>query len=124
MRLCLSPGCANMADYRGRCYLHSKENDRTIDRAGRAVYSRKQWKHAREAKLRATSICERCRAEYEAGMIGEAEQRLATEVHHRVPIADGGPEYAQENLEVLCKPHHSRETRREQLIRTGGEGRR
>jgi 5-methylcytosine-specific restriction endonuclease McrA len=31
---------------------------------------------------------------------------IATVVHHRVDLADGGAPRAHENLMSLCKPHH------------------
>ena len=40
--------------------------------------------------------------------------RIASEVHHRVAIEDGGDEYALDNLVSACKPCHSVETMREQ----------
>lgn len=88
--------------------MHSKERERTITRAGKATYNSKRWQMTRRAKLDRTPICERCNNE------------LATEVHHRTAIADGGAEYAMENLEALCKSCHSRETRGEQILRGKG----
>lgn len=37
------------------------------------------------------------------------------DVHHKRPIAEGGAVWDLDNLESLCKRHHSRETRLEQL---------
>jgi len=42
---------------------------------------------------------------------------IANEVHHKVAMEDGGPEYDLTNLISACKPCHSRETRREQTTR-------
>lgn len=53
------------------------------------------WKHARtKAKDRAGWRCERC------GKAGRLE------VHHRVPVAEGGPLTDQDNLIVLCRACH------------------
>ena len=41
---------------------------------------------------------------------------LATDVHHLTDIADGGDPWAFSNLEQLCRSHHSRITRRHQII--------
>ncbi len=105
-RACSEPGCPGFASYRGRCPEHARQRDRSIHRAGRVIYNTKRWKLTRRAKLTQSPICERC------------EAQLATEVHHRTPIAEGGPEHAMDNLEALCKSCHSQATRREQV----GEG--
>jgi 5-methylcytosine-specific restriction protein A len=76
------------------------------------MYARKRWATTRKAKLFANPLCE---LEH-PGCLG-----IASEVHHRVAMEDGGAEYALENLVSTCKPCHSRETRREVLTR-GGEG--
>ncbi|MGH3340572.1 MAG: HNH endonuclease signature motif containing protein [Propionibacteriaceae bacterium] len=47
---------------------------------------------------------------------------MASEVHHRTAMEDGGAAYDFDNLLSTCKPCHSRETRREQTTRVG-EGR-
>jgi 5-methylcytosine-specific restriction endonuclease McrA len=31
---------------------------------------------------------------------------VATTVHHRIPLSQGGDEWAPENLQVLCWRHH------------------
>lgn len=103
---CLEPGCAGFATYRGRCPDHSKQREQQIGRAGKEAYATKRWALTRRRKLTKDPICERC------------ERELANTVHHRVDIAEGGDEYAMRNLESLCGPCHSRETRARQVVRT------
>ncbi|HUS47474.1 MAG TPA: HNH endonuclease signature motif containing protein [Phycisphaerae bacterium] len=38
--------------------------------------------------------------------------RAATDVHHKIPLAQGG-DNSEENLEALCHEHHSARTARE-----------
>lgn len=84
--------------------IHSKDHDRSIDRAGRATYQTKRWRVLRRAKLDRNPICERC---------GDV---LATEVHHITPIAQGGEQFSMANLAALCRPCHSKATRLEQTV--------
>jgi 5-methylcytosine-specific restriction enzyme A len=76
------------------------------------MYARKRWTMTRKAKLFADPLCE---------LKPPRLSRLATEVHHRVAMEDGGAEYAMDNLVSACKPCHSRETMRERHERHGGQ---
>lgn len=100
--ICLEPRCPNPATYRGRCATHSRERERQINRAEPGKYGSKRWRITRRAKLFQTPLCERC------GMI-------ATDVHHRRDLADGGDMFDRAGLESLCASCHGRETRRRQL---------
>jgi 5-methylcytosine-specific restriction protein A len=101
-----------------RCDEHRKAQEaqeaqrsrarRTEARERNRMYARKRWAMTRKAKLFANPICE---LEH-PGCLG-----IATEVHHKIAMEDGGAEYAMDNLVSACKPRHSRETRREQLER-------
>ena len=53
----------------------------------------------------AESLCVECERHPPLG--------AATEVDHILPIEDGGAMYDEENLQPLCKPHHSRKTARD-----------
>jgi 5-methylcytosine-specific restriction endonuclease McrA len=55
----------------------------------------------REAALTRTPICVDCR------------DRLAEEVDHVIPLAQGGPEFALSNLQGLCAVCHSLKSARE-----------
>ena len=55
----------------------------------------------RRRKLADTPLCERC-------------GQIATDVHHRHDLAQGGNPWALDGLEALCHACHSRETRARQ----------
>jgi predicted kinase len=50
--------------------------------------------------------------------LAEGRVTAAAEVDHIIPLRDGG-EHAEENLQPLCKPHHSRKTARDVRRRQG-----
>lgn len=65
----------------------------------------RRWAHTRTNQLRAHPICQwpdRCR-------------RLATEVDHITPLAEGGDRWNPHNLASLCHPHHTIKTNRDSL---------
>jgi 5-methylcytosine-specific restriction endonuclease McrA len=106
IRLCLEPRCGNPATGRGRCDEHRKAQEAQRSRARRTearernrMYARKRWAMTRKAKLFANPICE---LEH-PGCLG-----IATEVHHKIAMEDGGAEYAMDNLVTACKPRHAR----------------
>lgn len=105
---CIEPRCPDLATPkgRGRCQRHARERDKSLNRAGRKVYSTKRWEITRRKKLHDSPICERCNKE------------LADTVHHRVDLAEGGDEFAMSNLESCCGPCHSKETRSRQVRST------
>jgi 5-methylcytosine-specific restriction enzyme A len=114
-RLCLAAKCPNPATAKGRCDFHRKLQERERSRVRRQegrernrFYARKHWETVRRRKLFEQPLCELC------------DVALATEVHHRIALEDGGEEYAPENLVSTCKPCHSRETLRER--RVSGDG--
>lgn len=74
-----------------------KKQDKERGSASARGYSR-HWRSVREMKLRRSPLCERCQEE---GLVTEA-----TEVHHIVPISDGGAPYAFDNLMSLCHRCH------------------
>jgi 5-methylcytosine-specific restriction protein A len=115
IRLCLEPRCPNPATAKGRCDEHRKTLERDRSRSRRAdarernrFYARKHWRMVRKAKLFANPLCE---LEH-PGCLG-----IASEVHHRQAMEDGGAAYTPENLVSACKPCHSRETMREAQAR-------
>jgi 5-methylcytosine-specific restriction protein A len=114
-KLCLEPGCGNAATSRGRCDEHrrAKERDRSRARRKQArernrMYAREKWAIVRRRKLFEVGLCEL----QHPGCLG-----IASEVHHKVAMEDGGAADDMENLVSACKPCHSVETRREQLQR-------
>lgn len=101
-RLCLEPRCSEPPAYRGRCLTHRTQRNRETRSRNAKVYGTKRWRLLRRKKLKATPICERC------------DHVLATDVHHRQAIQDGGDPWSMTNLEALCHSCHSQVTRREQ----------
>lgn len=74
-----------------------KKQDKERGSASARGYSR-HWRSVREMKLRRSPLCERCQEE---GLVIEA-----TEVHHIIPISDGGAPYTFDNLMSLCHRCH------------------
>ena len=108
-RVCLIPACPYPAIRGGRCELHTKERERPPARPGAKVYALKRWKLTRQAYLLDHPLCEH-----------EGCGEIATDVHHRIDIVDGGDPWAQENLQALCHSHHSKETNRRRKQRMSG----
>jgi 5-methylcytosine-specific restriction enzyme A len=105
--LCAEAGCQARVS-RGRCARHRRERDRRYLSRNRQLYNSKRWRLTRERKLSISPTCERC---------GET---LAQEVHHRTSLADDDSDrnrWSLDGLVSVCKPCHSRETRREQIRR-------
>lgn len=59
----------------------------------------RRWQKTRAAKLRANPYCQH-----------PGCHRIAAEVDHIVPLAEGGDRYDWANLQSLCDPHHDRKT--------------
>lgn len=101
---CATPGCAGVAEYRGRCRACSlvRERARSLE-AGRKFYTSARWRKLRAIVLARSPLCVACSR---AGRV-----TAATEVHHTKPH-NGVPAvfFDLSILEALCKPCHSRET--------------
>lgn len=101
---CGYPGCPELIREGRYCPAHKtvmgREYNATRDPDFYKRYGR-QWKKIRALYISKHPLCEEC----------EKAGRLvpATEVHHIVPLAEGGSN-ADENLQALCKPCHSRHT--------------
>lgn len=104
LKVCLEAGCGNPVSYRGRCSDHARLREGQIDRGGSNIYSTRRWKVLRRRKLFLNPICE-----------AESCDQVATDVHHKVDLADGGDPWRLQGLESLCKSHHSRLTRAGQM---------
>ena len=103
-RPCSYPGCSRLTDGRyceehrqiaGRQYNKYQRDPDTNQRYGRA------WRRIRARYIQAHPLCEQCQSE---GRLTPAE-----EVHHILPLADGGTHDVR-NLMALCKSCHSRIT--------------
>ena len=108
-RICSYPGCG--ARTRDRyCPAHktiaAREYNQSRHPDSNRIYGR-QWRNIRNLYISKHPICELCLA------VGHYVP--ATEVHHKLPIDQGG-DHSEDNLQALCKSCHSRitmtETRR------------
>ena len=103
MRLCSEAGCTDVAVSRNRCRTHAREADRRHDPGEhRRIYNRKRWRMTRRRQIVREPMCELC-------------GRIATDVHHRVDLRDGGNPYASENLASLCHECHAKVGRERQV---------
>ena len=117
---CRYPGCAALCEGR-YCEEHSKLEAKHYERWKRDTQLTRQrygaeWRRIRKAYISTHPMCEMC---LEGGRFVPA-----TEVHHKVPLGDGGT-HAATNLMALCKPCHSRITAEmgdRWAKRTGGGG--
>lgn len=107
-RPCLEPRCPSPATYRGRCQRHARQRDKQIARAGKSIYNTKRWQLTRKRKLFLTPLCEYVDPDEGPCMA------VATDVHHKQDIAEGGDPWDMGNLEALCHSHHSMVTRARQ----------
>lgn len=108
VRLCLEPRCGNTAEYRGRCKPHARARERATH-PNKNIYNTARWRHTRRKQLNREPLCRQC-------------GRIATDVDHIVPIEDGGPTWSLDNLQSLCRTHHSQKTRAEQEARRSASG--
>ena len=101
---CRYPGCAKLSDF-SYCPEHQKLMGRQYNRYGRSAEMKRRyngaWPRIRSRFLHVHPLCEMCAKE------GRATP--AAEVHHIIPLADGGT-HDPDNLMALCKPCHSRIT--------------
>jgi len=104
---CNHPGCRELVDGRF-CVAHAKAEAQRYERRQRDPRTKqwygKDWRRVSAAYRRRNPLCEMCKA---AGRLRPAE-----EVHHMVPLADGGT-HGEGNLQALCKRCHSAITARE-----------
>ena len=101
---CRYPGCPNLTD-ESYCPEHKRLVAARYNRYERTPEMKHRyngaWPAIRRSYIKAHPLCEVCRRE---GRYTEAR-----EVHHIIPLADGGTHDAN-NLMALCKPCHSRIT--------------
>ena len=101
---CRYPGCCALTDF-SYCSEHQKLMDRQYNRYGRTKEQKRRyngaWPKIRSRFLNAHPLCEIC--------MKEGRATPAAEVHHIIPLAEGGT-HDPENLMALCKPCHSRIT--------------
>ena len=97
---CAYPGCRELTVNR-YCEQHQKLMDKRYDAYERSPVVKKRygraWKRIRDRKIRENPLCEEC---LKNGVIKAAE-----EVHHILPLADGGTS-ERSNLISLCRSCH------------------
>ena len=97
-RPCAHMGCPELVPAGERyCANHKRE----AGRGGDNSHYDRRWRKIREIFLMAHPLCDECRR------VGRLTP--ATEVHHIIAVQDGGSD-ADENLQALCKPCHSKKT--------------
>ncbi|MDD4291045.1 MAG: HNH endonuclease signature motif containing protein [Clostridia bacterium] len=101
---CAFPGCPNLTDKR-YCAEHEKVINDRYNKYERpydsSVRYGKEWKRIRNHYIKQHPLCEECKR--------NGKLTVATEVHHIVPLGNGGT-HDDKNLMSLCKPCHSRIT--------------
>jgi hypothetical protein len=68
------------------------------------IYNSRRWRYTRRRQLFNEPLCEN----------GGCD-RIATDVHHRQALQDGGEVWSLANLESLCHQHHAQISRAEQM---------
>jgi 5-methylcytosine-specific restriction protein A len=113
---CRHPGCralvekpgfciAHAKTYRAAAYQRQKSEQTPEEKESKRFYDRVAWKKVRSIQLQDEPLCRKCRS---VGRLTEA-----TVVDHIIERSKGGDDYAQENLQSLCKPCHDAKTRRQ-----------
>ena len=101
---CAYPGCPELIREGRYCPAHKTEMGRQYNATRDSDFNKRygrQWKKNRALYISKHPLCEACE---KAGQLVPA-----TEVHHIIPLDKGGSN-ADENLQALCKPCHSRHT--------------
>ena len=103
-RPCSFPGCPNLVEAGMRfCPEHEKEENRRYEKYGRDRTAKRRygrgWKRVRDHYIAAHPLCEQC--------MKEGRLTRATQVHHIVPLSEGGSS-RPENLTAICSECHAR----------------
>ena len=101
---CAYPGCPELVEPGERfCAKHTKKEAKHYERYGRDPQTKKRygraWSRIRASYAREHPFCEMCLKEGIAVPVDE--------VHHIVPLAEGGT-HDRSNLMSLCKSCHSK----------------
>lgn len=101
-RPCGHPGCPRLAVEGGQyCEEHTKTERDRYNRYKRAPDINKKygraWKRIRDRHVQEHPLCEEC--------LKQGIYKPAEEVHHIVPLNDGGT-HARSNLVSLCRSCH------------------
>lgn len=99
---CRVQGCPGRDAGGGYCEEHQGLRPKPKPHKWEPEYNRRYngyWRKLREQYILAHPLCEEC--------LKQGIAKPATEVHHRVPLSEGG-KHTIDNLESLCKSCHSR----------------
>ena len=100
---CRSPGCPELTDKRF-CIKHQREYSRSRGSATAQGYDIR-WQAVRKRFLNLNPLCAEC--------LKQGRPVPATEVHHIIPLRDGGT-HEFDNFMALCKQCHSKITNKQQ----------
>lgn len=107
-RPCGWPGCPALTPT-AYCREHTKTTDRKWrDRGRKQIYNSPRWRGLRRTVLKEQPWC---------NVPGCTNP--TTDVDHITPLRDNGDPYNRNNLQGLCKKHHSEKTQREVFGRKG-----
>ena len=99
---CAWPGCPALTDRR-YCAYHEEQENRRYNKYERSPDVHKNygrpWKRIRDRYARKHPLCERC--------LQEGRYTAVEEVHHIVPISQGGT-HDESNLMSLCRSCHQK----------------
>jgi 5-methylcytosine-specific restriction protein A len=102
---CSYPGCAGRATDRGRCGQHARTREQLRGTAASRGYGAK-WRRQRATYFAEQPYCVVC--------LADGQYKLATDLDHVVPREQGGSD-EWDNLQGLCKEHHSAKTMRQSV---------
>lgn len=102
-RGCAYQGCKELAEKNETyCKKHLYLSNKQYDKFGRQYNHSERyggkWTKLRNRYLSEHPLCEEC--------LLENKSTLATIVHHKIPIEDGGAILDVNNLESVCPHHH------------------
>jgi 5-methylcytosine-specific restriction protein A len=108
LKLCTYPGCTSR-QASSRCTQHAnrEEKGRRPNAAERG-YCSKQWRNLRKLVIHRDAHCQ-----------WPGCMQPISDVDHIKPKADGGDD-SMDNLQGLCRPHHSVKTRNDTMAKGGG----
>lgn len=100
-KFCAHHGCSTLISAGTYCEAHLSDKAASLYARGSSAergYDAK-WRTVREAYMRRHPLCERCEAK------GVTE--VATMVHHKVALRDGGERLNPNNFKALCNDCHA-----------------
>ena len=102
-RPCRFTGCPRLTESSsGYCHEHEKLASKNYDKARSFEHNKRygyRWRKIRTRFFNANPLCELCEL--------EGRYKLAEEIHHIKPLADGGTN-DEKNLMSLCRSCHAK----------------